>query len=326
MEIGNFVCRFGEEQVLLDHYESLVEPAFMSGFERTYGETTYLLMDVKLVDAGTPDGAVPALAGRFVKDTVLHQQQRLVDGQLEAAEQTFDSAPSSLFVLTLTGHRLLFVREHRGSPDMGQFATTIERFINRARRELIDRSYLEAKASADKVTKKALGITYPKAEVTVTPVLADESIEEFLKRFSVLTTVSVKLQPTNEEPDYNDFFKQLREQKEAVGADKTKLEFKGSKSDGLNVEATADQLKAAKDGNAEFVLKGTDQSGRDLKGDNEHFKVRVPVEMDRPSTSDAANRMGSAFRSLVDEGEVRPGEAPDHHQAVILGLVARLRR
>src|SRR5690606_24927948 len=140
--------------VLLDFYDELVEPAFLGDYQRSYGDTRYLFLQTKLVDVGTPEEPSPAIAGRFVKDTVLHQQQRLIEGRLEPAEATLESAPSSLFVLVLKGHRLLYLREHRGSPDMSQFATTLERFIQYARSERVDRLYAEARGGTERVTKK----------------------------------------------------------------------------------------------------------------------------------------------------------------------------
>src|SRR5690606_16490690 len=157
---------------------------------------------------GTPEEPSPAIAGRFVKDTVLHQQQRLIEGRLEPAEATLESAPSSLFVLVLKGHRLLYLREHRGSPDMSQFATTLERFIQYARSEPVDRLYAEARGGTERVTKKCLLERFPKRMVTVTPVSTSESIDEFLDRFSVITALSIRLAPVNNEPDYNEFFEQ----------------------------------------------------------------------------------------------------------------------
>lgn len=326
MEIGNLVCRFGEEGVLLDFYDELVEPAFLGDYQRSYGDTRYLFLQTKLVDVGTPEEPSPAIAGRFVKDTVLHQQQRLIEGRLEPAEATLESAPSSLFVLVLKGHRLLYLREHRGSPDMSQFATTLERFIQYARSERVDRLYAEARGGTERVTKKSLLERFPKPMVTVTPVSTSESIDEFLDRFSVITALSIRLAPVNNEPDYNEFFEQWREQKDSIGAAKSKLEYRGTKQDGLNVAPAGEQLKAARDGHADFQLEGYDQNGRPLKGDNEHFKVKVPLDVDRPSVEEAAQGMASAFRNLVETDAVRAGQIDARHEATLLGVMARLGR
>lgn len=41
LEFANFILRFGQERVLMDYLEEIVIPAFSSGLERSYGETTY---------------------------------------------------------------------------------------------------------------------------------------------------------------------------------------------------------------------------------------------------------------------------------------------
>src|SRR5688572_4864705 len=116
MEIANFVCLFGDQGTLLDYLREIVEPAFFGERERKYGESRYLFLEVTWVNVGTANVPSPAIAGRFVKDTKLVQEQQLVDGELEPADDELDSAPSAVFVLILEGHRLLYVREHIGSP------------------------------------------------------------------------------------------------------------------------------------------------------------------------------------------------------------------
>jgi len=326
MEIGNFVCNFGGNAVLLDHFDEIVEPALLGKHERRYGDTRYLILNAFLVDVGTQNMPCPAVAGRFVKDTVLHQEQRLVDGRLEPAEATLESAPSSLFVLVLRGHRLLYLREHRGSPDMSQFATTVERFMNWTRRSLIDKRYAAAREAGERITKKLLGEALPIPEISVTPVLAEESIEKFLKRFSVLKSIRISLTPTNEEPDYNEFFRVFRRQKESVGASKAQVEYRETTSEGLRVGPASEQLKAAVDGQANFELEGLDQDGRPLKGDNEKFKVKVPIDGDRMSVEEGAASLGSAFRGLVESGSVKEGQSTSRHEATLQSLTARLRQ
>ena len=82
VEFANFICRTDKLE-LLDFVDTIVVPAFQLGLTRTWGESTYLLHDVRIVDLRpeTPNG-LPAIAGRFVKDTVLHSEQVFRNGAL----------------------------------------------------------------------------------------------------------------------------------------------------------------------------------------------------------------------------------------------------
>lgn len=325
MEIGNFVCRFGEDAVLMDFYNEIVEPAFFGEYERTYGDTRYIIIDVKLVDIGTPASAIPAIAGRIVKDTFLHQEQRLVDGVLVPADATLESAPSSFFVLVLPGHRLLFTREHRGSPDMSQFATTIERFMKYARRDRVADQYSVARAKGEPTTKRALGQALPMPSVTVTPVLSQESVDEFIDRFSVLKCMRITLAPVNQEPDLNQFFSDFRAQKESIAAQNAQIEYRGTRGGGLRTDPVKEQVKSAVEGNATFTLEGIDRQQRPLRGDNDNFKMKVEIEPGTGPTGEEAARLGGAYRSLVQSGAVSEGPAVARNEATLRALVARLR-
>ena len=123
---ANFICRFGDEKVLLDYAEEIVIPAFTHDtYVRSYGKHThyhfYKVKFVKLDEiAGIP---VFALAGRFVKDTMLTRHQVFEEQVgLIQDEQEMRSSPSAFFVLILNNHRLIYFPETPHAPEFNSFA------------------------------------------------------------------------------------------------------------------------------------------------------------------------------------------------------------
>ncbi len=323
LEVWNFVCRFGE-QVLLDRYTELVEPAFQGNHERGWGDTRFVLNKVQYINAGTKAKPSPALAGRFVKDTVLHQEQKLVGGKLLPADGELPSAPSSLFVLILASHRLLFVREHRGSPDAKQFAATIDRFIRIERIKLIEKLHLASRATEERRSKAALHRDIPLPEVTATPVVLQSDIEEFVKKFARIRKVAIEIAPTNDEPDNEEFFQALRANGSAINAKKSRVEYSATPKESLDPKATILQVKAAQNGQATFSIAGEDRAGNALTGDNEELRMRVPLHSAHAEVPDKAGDAVAAFRDLADGGAVNPGGGEARSHATLMALAARL--
>ena len=323
LEVWNFVCRFGE-QVLLDRYAELVEPAFLGNHERGWGDTRFVLNKVQYLNAGTKAKPSPALAGRFVKDTVLHQEQKLVGGKLLPADGELPSAPSSLFVLILASHRLLFVREHRGSPDAKQFAATIDRFIRIERTKLIEKLHLASRATEERRSKAALHRDIPLPEVTATPVVLQSDIEAFVKKFARIRKVAIEIAPTNDEPDNEEFFQALRANGSAINAKKSRVEYSATPKESLDPKATILQVKAAQNGQATFSIAGEDPAGNVLTGDNEELRMRVPLHSAHSEVPDKAGDAVAAFRDLADGGAVNPGAGEARSHATLLALAARL--
>lgn len=275
IEIGNLVVKFGEHLNLVDMLSEVVAPAFFDPqLRRAYGETTYLFYKPEFIDIEEET----VIAGRLVKDTVLERQQLLVDGELEDASGTLASSPSSLFVLLLSCHRLLFVREHRGSPSLDNFRTTLSRFL-----KTCHRAFLTAKAekidpeTGVKPKMKDLVEKYPYPSVDLTPLGSHESIQSFLKKFKRIETVTAHLLETNSEIDNDEMFKSLRASQQRIKSRRTSLHYENKKQ-GLNAAETEEQLTVlSKQGNHLMRVTGIDPNGEKLEGNNDSFKVKIPI-------------------------------------------------
>ncbi len=296
IEIGNLVIKFGDAYNLLDLLSEVVMPAFFDAtLIRTHSETSYLFYKPELLEV---EGE-PLIAGRLVKDTVLEREQLLKDGELREASGTLPSSPSSLFVLLLGCHRLLFVRQHRGSPTLDNFRTTLSRFLKKCHR-----AFLESKAkqndpeSGEKPKMRELVRMFPYPHVDLTPLGSHESIQTFIQKFKRIDTVTAKLLETNSEIDNDGMFKSLRASQKRMRSVRTSLHYENKKQ-GLNPSETEKQLIAlSKQGNHDMRVTGVDSSGEKLEGNNDSFKVKIPIADLPEDLSEAAAVLHERFLGL----------------------------
>lgn len=152
LSFANFILRFGIDEVLLNHAEEIVLPAFLNDDNvRRYGETEYRIYNAKLRTLPSTDSKlVLAITGHFVKDTKLRRQQIFRQGQgLVANSAEIESAPSSFFVLILNNHRLLYFAETASAPTLDAFKATVEHFL-RAEWAL----YLRRQITRENITRR----------------------------------------------------------------------------------------------------------------------------------------------------------------------------
>ena len=71
-----------------------------------------------------------AITGKFIKNTIISREQFENDkGEIVIDPKGLASAPSSLFVLMLNSHRLLFVHETKDAPNIHNLKSTIISFL-----------------------------------------------------------------------------------------------------------------------------------------------------------------------------------------------------
>jgi hypothetical protein len=310
LSFANFVLRFGIEEVLLDHAEDIVIPAFLdSTHVRKFGDTTFRFYDVKFTKIAD-EGKIPvlALSGHFVKDTVLKRQQIFRQGRGLVEDQAeIESAPSSYFVLILNYHRILYFAETAAAPPLEAFATTAQHFLR-----LEHQSYLSRRRERENVTRRGVErITFdqlkkrvPPPVLTVIPVAGQELISEIVERFRKIKQIRFKLVEPNDELDASaavaaieQTFRPLRPKR---------LELIASDPQGLDKGEAAKKIIEASEGhNTEILIDGEDKAGLAMKVDNEQFALSVPIE--EPPANDAALRalLVQTYDNLVHEDKVR---------------------
>lgn len=305
IEFANFICRFGDEKVLLDLAEEVVIPAFLINRLRDYGDTSYFFYQTQIIELQKGDSPVIGIVGRFIKDTLLEREQ-VFDKQtgLVRDHQSIRSAPSSVFLLILNNHKLIYLHETANAPNLAAFRATAEKFIRMSHKEFINKTYDEKKGGEAAVTKKALQETFPYPRIDIIPLSSDASFEEFVRQYDVLRSVQIRFVQTNSELDMNEFFSQVREQMDSMGARRTTLMHNNSQ--GLSRETAIKQFAPlAREGNAQIDLEGKDSQGDILRGNNDNFKVRVSIGEVKEKLPDAASEMYKTFVKLVRAGTIR---------------------
>jgi hypothetical protein len=283
--IANFTCRFGE-RVLLDLAEDVVLPAFLRENIRKARGSEYFFADQSIVSID--GGRVVAIAGRFVKRTQLRREQFYDEhiGELVRQPSTMPSAPSALFVLVLNTHRLIYCPETNYPPSVESFALLSRKLLVLEHDKFLRRKQHEARET-QRITLKALREEYPVPSVSVVPVAGSTELREFIDRYSTLKFAQVELLDVNDELDNEGFFRAVRARKNAASAKSTKIVH--ANKDGLAREAVYEQLEGpALQGTARIVLRGVDQHGAKINGDNENFTMRLPAPPDMPEEPAAA--------------------------------------
>lgn len=118
ISIANFNVVFfdgKEEKSLLDYFDTIFMPAINQNIVRRSGDSTYRLMEVKIMES--EKGYV--LTGVLVKQTVLEIKSDLDEsGNLIEKDEKIPTAPYSTFAIYLKNHRMIYAENQKGSPDL----------------------------------------------------------------------------------------------------------------------------------------------------------------------------------------------------------------
>lgn len=315
---ANFVCRFGDEYVLLDYLTEIVAPAFTNDTNvRTFGKTTHFhFYEVEIVTLDdTVDPPIKAITGRFIKDTELtrHQVFDSINGLVQD-EQSMRSSPSAFFVLILNNHRLIYFPETPHAPTLSEFKATAEYFLRSAHKSYIDELYNRAKAVREaepadakqtpRVTKKQLYAEIERPFVELVPLTAAEGVRAFIERYETLKTINFRLIKPNPDIDAGEIFSQFRELTNNLNGNRASVTVSNSK-EGLDIKTAIDTVtEATTSGNQDIALNGVDHAGHTLKGSNEHFQISVPIEEVPQTRMGLIDRLYNAFASLTASGDI----------------------
>lgn len=304
LEFANFICKFGDKENLLDYLEQIVLPAFLdSSLVRTYGDDKYFLSETRLVKLQSKPFPVVAIVGQLIKDTMLESTQVYDYGEkgLKANNAAIPYSPSSMFVLTLHNHKLVYLEESKSAPSVSTFKSTLIKFLVTKRNEFIRSLYNQGMVGANgkRLSLRALREIHPLPNLEVVPLASKYSLSAFVESFSKLTSVKVQLHEPNDESYLAPLLTLMRNQRKSMKAVKTTLEQQNSS--GLDKSATVEQLAPfSTDGNASVMLNGKDMLGNKQRGDQDEFKLRIPVSNLPEEIEEKARMMNQSFLEHVD--------------------------
>ncbi len=312
---ANFICRFGDDKVLLDYARRIVIPAFTKDtYVRTYGKKThYHFYETELLNVAEGDeDPIMVLAGRFVKQTELTRTQIFDDENgLVQDEASLLSAPSAFFVLILNNHRLIYFPETPHAPDLNAFRVTSQHFLRQRHIEFIDQTYQKTRGNDAPPTKKFLHETHPRPSVEVVPLTGKADIATFLRRFEKLKKINFRVVRPNDDINAGEILGQVRELSNALRSTSTKVT--ASSGDGLDINASIEAVtEATNSGNQDVSVSGVDTNGNALSGNNEQFRLSAEIENVPLKKASLVKRLVDKFIQLRSDGAINAPKA-DHN-------------
>ena len=316
---ANFICRFGDDKVLLNYAKRIVIPAFTKDtYVRSYGKRThYHFYEVELMNlAGDGQDPIMVLAGRFVKQTELTRTQVFDDEKgLLQDEATMLSAPSAFFVLILNNHRLIYFPETPHAPDLNAFRVTAQQFLRQRHLEFIDKRYKQTRDDDEPPTEKSLYEEHPRPSVEVVPLTGKADIATFMRRFEKLKKINFRVVRPNDDIDAGEILGQVRELSDALGSTSTKVT--ASNGDGLDINAAIEAVtKATGSGNQDVSVSGVDTNGNALSGNNEQFRLSAEIENVPLKKASLVKRLVDRFIQLRSEGAINGPRADSNPKKV----------
>lgn len=313
LEFGNFTLTFGSKKVLLDLFEEVFMPSFheMKHIRKLKGKGEYFFIDTEVLKLGVDENSDPVfgLFGRIVKNTKITREQifNSVTGLVPDKDE-LETAPSSVFLLVLNNHRLIFCKEVPGAPTIGNFESTCSLFLRKSHTSFIKGLVQQNKDDmeqngAKRITKKAFVEENPFPTLRITPLSDKETLKTFVDRFQKLEKVSIKLLPTNNEDiNLDDFWQGVDQTGQKIKSKNTTLGF--SNNEGLDKSVAYDQTQSASAlANSAIKFSGYDEDGDTLRGNNEDFNLTVVDDV--PSNSErASNSLFGEFKRLVGTGTI----------------------
>lgn len=299
-EFANFICHFGEQE-LLDHATDIVIPAFLNTqFKRKYGTTDYFLHECSVVNISHNDEAEPAIAGRFIKDTLLSREQIFSAGTIVSNREFMKSAPSAIFLLRLRDHKLIYCRETAHAPSLQEFRSAALTFLRMAHETALKLALLPFKGKRDETSaeaRKRINDSMPEPTLEIVSLSSESSISEFLDQFAKLQKIRFTLVDPNHEIDMSGFVRKFRQQSDDLGAKSSEITY--SNPEGLAINEAKSQITSASSGNVNIQLKGLDQSGNKLDGNTEKLKMVMPLSDVPTEVNAAAAVLSAAYASAI---------------------------
>lgn len=319
---ANFVCHFGNDKVLLDYAKEIVIPALTNtSLERRHGkETSYLINDAEVLNLGSDERPICAISGRFIKNTVLRRHQ-VFDREKGIVQdsQSMSSAPSAVFLLILNNHRLIYFPETPYAPDIIAFQATARKFISESYVDYLKKLQLAALGEGHPIAMAALKRKHGQPLLNIIPFSNDKTIEMFLSQYSKLQRIEFELVKPNQEIDGSSIWRQWRSYNDELQPDKTVV--RTEKAEGFDLGEAGKQIAdAAGAGNQRVRLRGRDVHNNILEGDNNDFRVSVPVSNPPTERRALAARLFETFVELLLSGTIQVDESPDDNQDKILKL------
>lgn len=319
MEIANLTCKSisGKEELLdvfLDYFYNAMLTQEVKGSKNS--EThKYKFIDLEITTINNE----LVLLGRLVKCLNIQREQILEGKTIVKSYDEMASAPTSFFVLILSNHKLLWVREVSRAPMLRDLKYALLKAVNQERELLIsnkinqliecgDDEYMAGKKAYDK---------YPKLEIEITPLGNNASIRECLNDFAEIYNFNVMALKRNNElgSDYNDLLRNLSSSQENMQAKNVSVNIHGDKKHPLVKEQAINLAQTASDGNYKYKISGIDTNNNPITKDQNSFSLTAKISYSENVVSKFSNALNmiKKYFNIVELYNNLPSQNEDNY-------------
>lgn len=321
MEVANFSCKstIGDIE-LLDVFSDYVYEAMKS--QKVLGSRnsemlSYKFIDLKFVKIQNE----VLLTGRLVKNLNIEREQILKGNRLVQSYDSMESAPSSFFVLILSNHKLLWVREMQRAPLLKDFKYAISKMLIYQREELVqnyvkhNQQQILIDNQKENIIRKAYSL-YPELDVSVTQIGNKVQIEEKLAKFKNIYKIKLVALKRNNElgSDFCGLSNLMSKTQEVTGAKNVTANINGDSKHPLNKDLAIKLIKASADGNYEFKVKGTDSENNIVEESNETVSLLTNINYIEKDDYNNTGVMLGKFMTLTPRFHNLPRQNKDLYE------------
>ncbi|WP_019007451.1 hypothetical protein [Cohnella laeviribosi] len=260
LTIANFNCTFGnEDEPFLNFFEQIVIPAFQSGKAKKTDGAEFFFDNVNVYMLR----GIYFLTGFIIKKTELEVRSRYSEEKgIEHTNLRIPSAPYSIFLIALNNHRMILVKNQKGSPSIANFSSTARDILS---------DYVKEQNRENSAKDKKL----PTPHLNVVPIPFKGAINKELVGVKKIHYMKLRFYPLNGDIPVQGLFKELTEQLEILGSKSGNTTINSPK----NILQVGEFIRETK-GTVEPTLRVEDRFGnkRTLKSDS--FTDVLTIELD----------------------------------------------
>lgn len=262
---ANFNVVFGkgkEEKPLLDYFDTIVMPTLLMDVKKKIGDNEYKIINVEVENIA---GFGMVLKGVLVKNTLLEIKSRMkMNGEMLEINELYPSSPYSIFIISLKNHRMILVKNQKGSPDIRSFSSVFKSLIA---------SYTRDENRRRKSNEEPL---LPEANINIVGLPIKESIEDYLRDVKKINKLTLKFYPLNGDIDISDIFQGITtEVRQIVGSETGHIVLNSPTSVNGIVEVLEDAYGTVE---AKFNVTYNDNNKGVINNGNISEKIQIPVK------------------------------------------------
>lgn len=282
VSIANFNLVFFEKELekgMLEYFDKIVMPALTYGYFRENGDATYLFMDIQVVEKYGDY----VLTGLIVKKTILEVKSDLTpDGRLIEVDEKYPAAPYSTFIIYLKNHRMVYVENQKGSPNLKSFRATMQYVLNKyVRQQMLEHTKAEKE-------------NYPIPILNVVGIPAREKLGTVLKDVEKINKLTLRFYPLNGDLDtigmMNGFSTDLRKLVDCKNGD---IILKSPK----NINGVIELVEKS-EGTVEPILQVTFPGKRKVTINNDNISERMEINIHGDNLDEELDNMITNTREI----------------------------